>query len=205
MTTANDDPSDSELLVRLSEGDQGALELLRRRYHHLLLAHANRRLPDPQLAEQTIDDCWLIVFRKCDQFAPQDHFQQWLWTVANYEIRSALDGLKRDQLKFGSILSLNAFDEVCDVADKRPTAQQEMEGHEEIFAKIQKLPRPNYVSAIQLLAKGMTQQDVARYLNVNEVHARKIIHRARLAFDEILQRSFEADSPNPETPNECKL
>jgi RNA polymerase sigma-70 factor (ECF subfamily) len=87
-------PDDEEVMARLCAGDSGALNLLLDRYSRLVLAIANRILHDRGEAEDVVQDVFLQVYKKANQFNPgRGTAKAWIVQIAfhkTYDRRSHL-------------------------------------------------------------------------------------------------------------------
>lgn len=86
-------PTDEQLLVRFRDsGDEGAFEMLVRRYERRLFGFLRRRLRSVELAEDVFQCTFLRVHLKCDDFQAGRPFRPWLFAIAT---RQAIDALRR--------------------------------------------------------------------------------------------------------------
>jgi RNA polymerase sigma factor (sigma-70 family) len=78
------DVSDQELLARfVTQRDQGAFEVLVRRYGPLVLGVCRRRLWDPQDVEDAYQATFLVLVRKAGSLRRRELLRNWLYGVAN--------------------------------------------------------------------------------------------------------------------------
>lgn len=64
--------SDEELLGQLQRGGLAALEALDDRYHQLLLALAYRVVVGQRIADDTVQEVFLAVWRRSSNFNPRE-------------------------------------------------------------------------------------------------------------------------------------
>src|SRR5678816_3535937 len=64
------DLTDEDVMLQLREGNPNALPILFDRFHRLVLKIALRILRDPAEAEDVMQDIFLEIFNKADQFDP---------------------------------------------------------------------------------------------------------------------------------------
>ena len=81
------EPRDEELLVRVAERDEGAFEMLYRRYARSMLALATQRLGDRGRAEDALQEAFASVWRSASTYRPErGAAAAWLYTVARNAI-----------------------------------------------------------------------------------------------------------------------
>src|SRR5689334_18475933 len=74
-------PSESELVRRLREGDERAYEMLVREYGARMLAVAKRLLPCPQDSADAVQDAFVSAFQSIHTFAGNSSLSTWLHRV----------------------------------------------------------------------------------------------------------------------------
>ena len=81
------EPSDSELLQRVGDGDRSAFELLYKRYARAVLGLALRRLGDRGRAEDAVQETFASVWRSASSYKPErGPGAPWLYAVARHAI-----------------------------------------------------------------------------------------------------------------------
>jgi RNA polymerase sigma-70 factor (ECF subfamily) len=81
------EPSDSELLKRVGNGDGGAFETLYRRYSRPVFGLALRRLGDRTRAEEAVQETFTSVWRSARTYKPErGPGAPWLYAVARNAI-----------------------------------------------------------------------------------------------------------------------
>ncbi len=89
----NGEPTDSELIERVGDGDRDAFEELYRRYTRPVFGLALRRLGDRGRAEDAFQDAFAAIWRSAASFDPErGQGGAWLYTVARNAI---VDGARR--------------------------------------------------------------------------------------------------------------
>jgi RNA polymerase sigma-70 factor (ECF subfamily) len=92
--TAEDDPSDAALLVRVGSADRDAFEVLYHRYARSIFGLALRRLRDRAQAEEVTQEAFAAVWRSAQSYLPErGSAGGWLYTVAR---NAVLDRLRRN-------------------------------------------------------------------------------------------------------------
>jgi RNA polymerase sigma factor (sigma-70 family) len=87
-------PSDSELVARLAQGRRTAFGELYDRYSRPAYALARRICVDPELAEDVVQEAFLVLWRNPSRFDPaRGGFGTWLMTVVHHR---AVDAVRKE-------------------------------------------------------------------------------------------------------------
>jgi RNA polymerase sigma-70 factor (ECF subfamily) len=90
-------PSDAELVADVRAGDTGLYAVLVRRYERLVRATVLERLGDRHLAEDVVQDAFLIAFQSLASLRNDESFGAWLLGIArNQALRSGRDSARRE-------------------------------------------------------------------------------------------------------------
>lgn len=90
------EPSDSELIRRVSSGDHEAFEELYHRYARLVYGLALRRLRDRGQAEEAVQETFTAIWRSAKSYRPQrGPGAPWLYAVARNAIVDRIRGQAR--------------------------------------------------------------------------------------------------------------
>lgn len=85
---------DEDLIAAISRGDRGALRELYDRHAPWLLVRLGRRGADDPLAEEVVQDTFLVVWRKSHTYSGTGQVAAWIWGIG---IRRLIDRLRRKQ------------------------------------------------------------------------------------------------------------
>lgn len=77
--------NDITLLERIGRGHEASLEELYRRHGQALLAYLNQQLSDSQLAEETLQDVMVEVWKSAKRFRAESSVRTWLFSIARYK------------------------------------------------------------------------------------------------------------------------
>jgi RNA polymerase sigma-70 factor (ECF subfamily) len=88
------EPSDQALLVRVRDGDRGALRQLYERHAPWLVLRLGRRCADPGIVEEVVQDTFVVVWRSPDRYRGAGDVAAWIWGIA---IRRLVDRLRRSR------------------------------------------------------------------------------------------------------------
>ncbi|SDW98634.1 RNA polymerase sigma factor [Lysobacter enzymogenes] len=81
-TDVHSDAADRHLLQRMAGGDRDALATLYRSYHARLGRFLSRLTRRPDIIEEAINDCFLIVWQKADGFRGDSQVSTWIMGIA---------------------------------------------------------------------------------------------------------------------------
>lgn len=88
-------PEDSVLVLRVRDGDAGALEELYGRYGRVSYAMARKVLIDEGLAQDVVQEVFLTVWRDAERFdARRGSFSTWLLSMTHHK---AVDAVRREE------------------------------------------------------------------------------------------------------------
>ena len=90
-TQARPSPAqEAELVERLRAGDRSAQVEVVRRYRRMLLHNAFAVLHQRNLAEDVVQDTWILAFKNIDRFEGRSMFRTWLAGIAINQARRYL-------------------------------------------------------------------------------------------------------------------
>ena len=89
MQEAKDQPSDSQLAADAANGCLKSMESLFLRHQQRLHRFLYSRMQDHTLAEDLLQESFIIVCRKIHRYNPRYAFTTWLFTIANRLAASA--------------------------------------------------------------------------------------------------------------------
>ena len=79
---------DRDLLARLREGDEKAFIALVRRHHRSLFYLARSFVPSDAVAEEVVQDTWMVVVRGLSKFEGRSSIKTWLYSIVINRARS---------------------------------------------------------------------------------------------------------------------
>lgn len=191
--------SDAQLVKKAQNNDTKAFEELIKRYEKKIYNLAYRIMGNREDAKDMLQDTFLQVFRKLSGFKGDSAFSTWLYRIA---VNTCLMKKRKEKnMKTVSmdtpILTMNHDEikrELSDDWSKSPLASIE---NEEIRETIQKAVKslPEDYRAVFVLrgVKGMSNQKIAKILDISLPAVKSRLHRARLFLRDRLSKYF-ADS-----------
>ncbi len=151
--------TDSELLLRVGNGDGGAFETLYRRYSRPVFGLALRRLGDRTRAEEAVQETFTSVWRSARTYKPErGPGAPWLYAVARNAI---VDGARS-----------RVEPVVADPRDEPSTDAGPMERAEQswtswrVHRALEELPETERVVVELAYWKGLSQSEIAERLKI---------------------------------------
>jgi len=170
-------PSDEELLLHLTTGDDDALGLLFERYSRMVLAIGYRVLRDRTEAEELVQDAFLYIREKAALFDPaKGTAKSWLIQVAYHR---SLD--RRVALKKQFVLSGTNIDEIHDASRSTADIEQELGAKysaEQLKKAFGQLSERQRMTLELFFYEGMTLREVAQRLDDSLENVRHHYYRA---------------------------
>jgi RNA polymerase sigma-70 factor, ECF subfamily len=165
MNTQDQQPfaSDTDLMNRIAQRDQGAMAELYQHYGHLVYGLAFRILQTRELAEEITQDTFLTVWNHPERWSPaRGMLSSWLLTVSRYK---AIDRIRREQRRPDMQASPLNEELVYSEALPQPDDTRFEEGRL-IRTFLSQLP-PEQRQVIELaFFQGMTHTTMAQLLNI---------------------------------------
>jgi RNA polymerase sigma-70 factor (ECF subfamily) len=87
--------TDAELLAAIATGGMEALRELHRRHAPWLAARLSRRVGDPGLVDEVVQDTFVAAWRSARRYRGEGDVAAWLWGIA---IRKLIDRLRGSRL-----------------------------------------------------------------------------------------------------------
>ena len=140
------DPSDETLMLRYQQGDRAAFSLLVRRHQTALFNFALRQVRVPQVAEDVVQEAFVRMVSKTDDFKHEARFTTWVYTITR---NLCIDQLRKRALRKHPSLDESRGEEGEgptlgeQTADPRASVEREATGtelKERIALAVDKLP-----------------------------------------------------------------
>lgn len=205
-------PDDETLLARLREGDEEAYMMLVEKYHAMLIRTALIYVHDRSVAEEVVQDTWIGFLQGLRRFEGRSSVKTWLFSILiNRAKTQALreshyvtagdmlstdddDGATVDPARFYPAgtpdagewsVNPNRWDEI---PEERLLS---LEVRQVAQAAIDKLP-PMQRQVITLRdVEGWEAEHVCGLLNITDANQRVLLHRARAAVRQSLERYLD--------------
>lgn len=165
---------DDRTLVELHRaGDDDAFRRIVVRHHRALYANALRRLGDPVLAEDAVQDAFLRAFRNLDRFDGDYHLDAWLHRILTNTCHDIGRRRGRDSRLFARACT--------EVEVEAPAADDSYEAmpREQVAEALDSLPETYREVLLLRFVDEMSYSDVAQKAGISEENARARVSRGR--------------------------
>lgn len=194
---------EQELIARLRAGDEGAFVELLDAYHKPLCRLASVFVSDPWRAEEIVQEAWLVVIDQLSQFEGRSSLKTWLFSIvvnkakklAVREARQVLSEL--DELEQAMAPDAHRFDERghwSSPPGRWSKTPEQMLIEADLLALVQEiietLPALQRTVITMRDVQDFTAQETCEVLQISAEHHRVLLHRARTAVREALDRRF---------------
>lgn len=198
------DKAEANELNALRAGGESAFASLVERYHGALLRLATGYVKDHALAEDVVQETWLVCLRSLDRFEGRSSLKTWIFGIALNIARSRARREAR-VLPFASFFQRNSGDKGPTVAGDRFGAdgawktwpdpwtnvpEERLLGREtmtHVRAAIDALPRNQRDVIVLRDVAGLDSSDVCALLAISPENQRVRLHRARAAVRKMLE------------------
>ena len=158
------EPGDEELIAAVARRDSSAVVTLYDRYGRIAFALAYRILEDAALAEETVQDAFLLVWRRASTFDPTrgGNVRAWLLTVVH---NRAIDARRRYIDRRQRPVPLENVEAVLSVPDVWPEVSARLT-RAEVRAAVETLPAEQRQAIELAYFEGLTHQEISQRINV---------------------------------------
>lgn len=188
------------LIARLSKGDEGAFDELVNQHHGALIRMAMGYVADREVAEEVVQDTWMVVIESLDRFEGRSSLRTWIFGIL---IHKAKDRGVREK-RHATFSSFESFDDDSEEAVDPSRFQQsgEWAGHwafppqpwddrtpEKLLANqqavtamqqaIDELPATLKDALILRDVEGVESTEICELLKITETNLNVRLHRAR--------------------------
>lgn len=191
--------SDAQLVKKAQDKDSKAFEELIKRYEKKIYNLSYRIMGNREDARDMLQETFLQVFRKLSGFKGDSAFSTWLYRIA---VNTCLMKKRKEKnMKTVSmdtpILTMNHDEikrELSDDWSKSPLASLENEEMKEAIQEaVKSLPEDHRAVFVLRGVKGMSNQEIAKILDISLPAVKSRLHRSRLFLRDRLSKYF-ADS-----------
>lgn len=184
-------PDEQQLIHALQQRDPDALSQVFERYANKIYRLAVGILQDEQQADGVVQNTFLTLIEKVDQFDGRAHISTWLYRVAYNEamgrIRRQKPRVDLDALQAQDIIPACLID-WQDIPEQVIGSNEAMGIMQAALSELS----PALQAVFQLRdVEELSTQETADILNISESAVKVRLHRARLALREKLSTYFE--------------
>jgi RNA polymerase sigma-70 factor (ECF subfamily) len=178
--------SDVQLMLDVKSGDERSFELLLQRYRTPLVNFLYRMVRSREQAEDLAQEVFIRVYRAREEYVPSAKFTTWLFRIATNLALNSLRDHRYQKLEMSIDAPLKADSEEGDerpfeVADKRPTVEQELVEEERkkmIRHAIEKLPEKQRAAVLLHKYQELDYAEIAKILSCSESALKSLLFRA---------------------------
>ena len=174
-------PPDEELVQRVREGDEQAMNVLVDRHHGAVFRTCAAILSDEDLAADASQDSFLKAFKAVDRFRGEAAFRTWLLAIAGNEARGFLRKVKRrreDRLEDVYMLPAGGNDPSAEVALRSEVTR--------VRAVLADLPEKQRLSVSLRIFEGLSFREIGETIDSTEGSARVNYHHGIQRLRELL-------------------
>ena len=186
---------EATLIERVKNGDQEAFEDLVSRYENKVYRLAIKLTRNETLAEEVMQEVFLKIYEKIGTFRGESALSSWIYRIAANACFAKLNLEKRhqhadlDETMPQAEISLQERQDTTQESPDRPLLTGE--ALSVISRAIERLPEDFRVVLTLRDVEGMSNEDVARILELSVPAVKSRLHRARLLLRKKLARYFE--------------
>lgn len=148
---------DEYLLLAIRAGDRRATDVLVRRWHRKLLAHAWRLLGDAEAARDVVQESWIEIMRGLSGLRDDNAFPAWAYRIVTRRCAKSIGTKVRDRQ-----LAASAEHEPVVVADPEAPARD----HDRLRIAIRSLPEEQRAAIALFHFEELSVAEVAVALDV---------------------------------------
>jgi RNA polymerase sigma-70 factor (ECF subfamily) len=161
------EPTDAELVHRVSLGDTAALEQLYSRYARVVLSFALRIVQDGPLAEEITQEVFVRAWRQADRFQKsRGNFASWLLSITH---NLAIDEIRKRQRRPQRSDSVDISDALFGLIDEATNVEEAVEAgvlRRRVNAAMDTLPEAQRLAIELAFFEGYSQREISARLDV---------------------------------------
>lgn len=188
-TPASSALADEEIIARVLAGERGLFELLMRRHNERVYRAVRSIMRDETEAEDAMQQVYVDAFQHLGEFAGRSRFSTWLTRIALNEALARRRRVHPDA---------PGDEEMANVPDPRSSPEQrasDSELHRVISDAIDLLPEHFRTVFVLRAVQGLSVQETAESLDLNEDTVKTRLHRARNLLQRTIQERTEPSLP----------
>jgi RNA polymerase sigma-70 factor (ECF subfamily) len=171
---------DTELMVRVKEGDGASFGVLLEKHRSPVVHFLYRMVQNHAVAEELAQEVFLRVYRSRSTYEPTAKFTTWLFRIATHLALNALRDGKNERLQ--ERLDDDTSDmPVRQVSDRRLSVEQRMVHQaklDEVRRAIAALPEKQRAAVLMHKYEEMEYTQIARVLSCSESAVKSLLFRA---------------------------
>lgn len=185
--------SDEELIIEFQQnGTEQAFEIIVQRYKNPLTNYVFRFLGDYEACSDVVQETMIKVYRYKDTYSSVAKFSTWIYTIAGNLART--EYRRKRRRKFFSISDYGEEHGQFELPDEvyRPDVMTDSGIKEEIIQNALVNVKDVYREAVILRdIEGMSYEEIAEILGLNEGTVKSRINRGRAQLQELLKDIYK--------------
>ncbi len=168
--------SDGELVFQARRGDAAAYGELVRRHERPIYRHLHNLTASPDEARELAQETFLKAWEALAEWRPEANVQAWLYRIAS--------NLAFDLLRRRKVVRFEAMEDDFEAASGEAGPEMRLEAKQSIAtleAALQRLPLELRQILLLREVEGLSYEDIAQALGVNEGTVKSRLARARAA------------------------
>lgn len=179
-TVERDSDGDSELMLRVRDGDDASFESLLRKHRGPMIHHLHRLVRNEAVAEELAQEVFLRVYKSRETYRPSAKFTTWLFRIGTHlALNWIRDG--RKETRQTSLDEETARGCGAQVRDSRRTAEQELLYEaklREVRRAIHTLPAKQRAAVVMHKYRDMEYAGIASAFGCTEAAVKSLLFRA---------------------------
>src|SRR6202522_313262 len=171
---------DSELMLRVRDGDQGSFELLLEKHRGPMIHFLHRMVQNDAVAEELSQEVFLRVFKSRGSYQPSAKFTTWLFRIGTHLALNWIRDGRNEKLQT-SLDKETADGTSRQVPDRRRTVEQELLYQaklREVRQAIQSLPAKQRAAVMMHKYEEMEYAQIASVIGCSEAAVKSMLFRA---------------------------
>jgi RNA polymerase sigma-70 factor, ECF subfamily len=171
---------DSELMLRVRDGDQGSFELLLEKHRGPMIHFLRRMVQNDAVAEELSQEVFLRVFKSRGSYQPSAKFTTWLFRIGTHLALNWIRDGRNEKLQT-SLDKETADGTSRQVPDRRRTVEQELLYQaklQEVRQAIQCLPAKQRAAVMMHKYEEMEYAQIASVIGCSEAAVKSLLFRA---------------------------
>ncbi len=174
---------DSELMLRVQEGDEASFQRLLEIHRVALFGHLSRRIGNPAVAEELVQDVFLRVYRARNRWQPSAKFTTWLFRIS---LNVVLNHFRDNRWRNREVsLDCRQPDEPAfDFPDRSKNVEQELllqATHIQVRAAVDALPDKQRRAVLMHKCEDLDYRNIAHELGCTRPALKSLMFRAHEA------------------------
>jgi len=178
-----DQPTDKEVVEKVLRGDKDSYRILVDRYKHLAYRVAARLLGDCTLAEDVVQETFIVGYQSLERLRNPGSFASWIAAIAGNICRNILREKKHSPISLDYLAEMG-----IEPAHSNNSSLADRELISTIRKVIPKIPKPHREVLELRYTEGYSSRKIADFLNVSENTVNVRLHRARKYVLKILKK-----------------